>query len=138
MDKRTQREIMRRDNERRAERAVADYLALQGRDTSRQTAPNGMPLDYMPNSHRDIRVSPSSWDVSGRVVGVATGTEKTSDGTPTVRVIHSDGTEEIRTVSSIRRRRNSRPRQTGASRDHAGEYAQRVRDYGANTELANE
>jgi hypothetical protein len=137
MDRQTQREIMRRDNERRAERAVADWLALEGSDTSRQTRPDGMPLDYRANRHRDIRVSQSSWDVSGRVVGVATGTEKTSDGTPTVRVIHSDGTEEIRTVSSIRRRRNTRTRSNSSRRDNS-EYFDRVATYGANSELVND
>jgi len=70
----------------------------------------GMPVDYVPNSHRVVRVSPDFWERMLRFQpkGIAPGTEHTSDGTPTVLCTYADGTSEIRTVSSIRRTRETR------------------------------
>jgi hypothetical protein len=53
--------------------------------------------------------SRNSWDrgMTGRVVGIAPGTEETAKES-TVRVIHADGTDEIRTVSSFRKSERNR------------------------------
>lgn len=74
------------------------------------TRADGMPLDYTPNNHRDIRVSPDYWErmLRHHCVGIAPGTEDTSDGTPTVLCTYADGTSEIRTVASFSRVREAR------------------------------
>lgn len=41
--------------------------------------------------------------MAGRTVGIAPGTESTSDGTATVRVIYADGRSEIRSANSFRK-----------------------------------
>lgn len=64
------------------------------------------------NHHRDIRVSPRFKGWPTRVVGIAPGTEDTSDGTPTVLVTQRDGSSEVRTVASFRKGRKSAPRAT--------------------------
>ena len=68
-----------------------------------------MPVDYVPNSHRVVRVSPDFWERMLRFQpkGIAPGTELTSDGTPTVLCTYADGTTAIRTVSSIRRSKDT-------------------------------
>ena len=68
------------------------------------TRADGMPLDYTPNGHRTYRVSRDYWErmLNHSPVGIAPGTEATSDGTPTVLCTYADGTSEVRTVSSFR------------------------------------
>lgn len=54
--------------------------------------------------NRVHRGSDNCWNrgMRGRTVGIAPGTEATSDGTATVRVIHADGKTEIRSARSFR------------------------------------
>jgi len=68
------------------------------------TRPDGLPIDFTPNNHRTYKVSRDYWDrmLNHRPVGIAPGTEATSDGTPTVLCHYADGTSEVRTVSSFR------------------------------------
>jgi len=74
------------------------------------TRADGMPIDFTPNAHRNIKVSPDYWERMLRFqpVGIAPGTESTSDGTPTVRCTYADGTSEVRTVSSFSKVREAR------------------------------
>lgn len=102
LSKAEQRAIVKRDAERRLERDIAEHIALQ----SPKVADNGMPIDYLPNNHRDVRAS-RKWNPT-RVVGIAPGTEDISDGTPTVLVRRPGQPDEIRTVSSFRQPRRTR------------------------------
>lgn len=109
-----QRRILREDAKRRNAREASEIADLLGfAPTPDETVPRGTMLVRADaraigaTTALTVRASQSSWLDSrgylrGRVVGVAPGTEDTSDGTPTVRVIHADGTSEVRTVASFR------------------------------------
>lgn len=116
MDRETQREIMRADEERRIQRDIDEWLLLKGSDDSHiiATRDDGLALDFLPNNHRDVRVSPSTWDRSWKTPGIAPGTEATSDGTNTVRVrnLYDDTVNEVRTVASFRRPRETSRKST--------------------------
>lgn len=105
-----QRRIMRDDAQRRLDRDIAEHLALHGAVPASLTRQNGMPLDYLSNHSRLPVAHDASMYPRERAVGIATGTSDTSQG-PTVRVIHADGTTEVRTVSSFRKDRVSSTRQ---------------------------
>lgn len=108
-----QRRILREDRERRIARDVAEHLALTGSSDAEPAQ------DVLPNNHRDVRVSPRYKGWPTRVVGIAPGTESTSDGTPTVLCRYADGTSEIRTVASFRKgSRNVRPTETAQPRQN--------------------
>jgi hypothetical protein len=54
--------------------------------------------------NRVHRATDNCWNrgMRGRTVGIAPGTEDSSDGTATVRVIHANGNTEIRSARSFR------------------------------------
>jgi hypothetical protein len=140
MDRETQREIMRLDRIRRAEREQADidsFLAAKN-GTSELS-------DALPNNHRDIRASRKWADVQSRNLrGVASvgGRVLPSDGTQTVAVynFYSRGVVRIAEHSEIRRkgRATRQTRQTETVRDSGAAYYARVASLGANVELASE
>jgi hypothetical protein len=70
------------------------------------TRQDGMPVDYVPNEHRIVRVAPDSWRrmLNHTCKGVAPGTEEISDGTPTFlrRNLYDPTVSEVVTVSSVR------------------------------------
>jgi hypothetical protein len=117
-----QREIIAADRARRDAREIEEYLALQaargGTDHTRRV--NGVDPYHVTRSitgepsdrNRKHRPSGDYWTRGtferGRIVGIAPGTEDTSDGTPTVRVTRADGTSEVRTVASFRQPREAR------------------------------
>jgi len=73
------------------------------------TRQDGMPVDYVPNEHRIVRVAPDSWRrmLDFRCVGIAPGTEAESDGTHTVRVrnLYDPSINDVVPVSHFRRER---------------------------------
>jgi len=73
------------------------------------TRQDGMPVDYVPNEHRIVRVAPDSWRrmLNFRCIGIAPGTEDSSDGTPTVRVrnLYDSSVDSVVPVSHFRRER---------------------------------
>ena len=76
-----------------------------------------MPADYVPNNHRTVKASQSIWLQSGRVYGVAPGTEQTATE-PTVKCTYADGTSAVRTVRDIRTKGRARTTKiTAAPRD---------------------
>lgn len=107
------REIVKADNARRADRVIAE-LALF--DTP-SNAPEGIDpylwdrsITGVPSAgNRQPKASPNSWVVGlhHKCVGVATGTETTHKGAPTVRVITAD-TNTVRPVSDFAKARDTR------------------------------
>jgi len=85
------------------------------------TRDDGMPIDYVDNGNRIVRVAPDSWQrmLRHRCVGIAPGTEDTSDGTPTFlrRNLYDPTICEVVNVSAVRRtsaERASTPKVTEA------------------------
>lgn len=107
------REIVKADNARRADRVIAE-LALFADHTD---APEGIDpylwdrsITGVPSAgNRNPKASPNSWliGLSHRCVGVATGTETTHKGAPTVRVITADS-NTVRPVSDFAKKRDTR------------------------------
>jgi hypothetical protein len=105
LSRQEQREIVQADRDRRIMRDVEAWLLLESEASHGSlTRADGMALDYTPNRHRTTRASRSTWDRPMYVRGIAPGTEATSDGTPTVLCTYADGTSEVRTVASFRKR----------------------------------
>lgn len=92
--------IMEADLKRRHEREQEELrkLGLLDSDYVQSRNITGEPTD----KHRVHRASDDCWKrgLRGRTVGIAPDTEVT--GIATVRVIHADGTTEIRTANSFR------------------------------------
>jgi hypothetical protein len=135
-----QREIVLADRERRIQREIDEYLRLIGAPSQTvATRDDGLALDYLPNRHRTVRASQSSW-LQSRVVGIAPGTEATSDGTPTVKCTYADGTSEVRTVSSFRKSapRAAKIRSNKGSQLQNSDLHNMADIVGYATELANE
>jgi hypothetical protein len=84
-------------------------------------APDGMPVDFVPNRHRSFSASRDSWEILDRPVrGIAPSTleDGSADGSQTVDVYYADGTHEVRTVSSFTaRHRYQRAPQQSAPRE---------------------
>lgn len=120
MTRAEQRAIERADQERRDQRDIADFLALRGESTPVDRHAMAIRADARAAgmvTSQTVRVSPRWAASSPRAVGIATGTSDTSDG-PTVRVIHADGSTEVRTVDSFRAARTStRARRTTQPRE---------------------
>lgn len=105
--------IVKADNARRADRIVAE-LALFDQPSD---APDGIDpylwdrsITGVPSAgNRQPKASPNSWTVGlhHKCKGVATGTETTHKGEPTVRVITAD-TNTIRPVSDFSKKRDTR------------------------------
>lgn len=108
------REIVKQDNARRADRLVAELALFADKS---HDAPDGIDPYHWDRSitgvpsegNRNPKASPNSWLVglSHRCVGVATGTETTHKGPPTVRVITADS-NMIRPVSDFSKKRDTR------------------------------
>lgn len=70
--------------------------------------------------------SGNGWDrgLRGRTIGIAPGTEATSDGTATVKVTYADGTSIIRSANSFREKKMAtKVRQHNESRRSIAECA---------------
>jgi hypothetical protein len=121
-----QRAIVAADAERRRAREIDEYLQLHGsseasesydpRLTALPCQTSGVGVVYPP---RRVRVSEDSWTrgMRGRTVGVAPGTEDSATEA-TVRVIHADGSSEIRTASSFRAVRETQRRRHAERASH--------------------
>jgi len=73
------RRIEREDQERRNQRLIEEFTSIFDSRIV-EVGKGDLPPDFVPNHNRKVRASKDFWSVSGRVVGVAPGTE-TETGT---------------------------------------------------------
>lgn len=113
MDRATQREIMRADQERRDARLIEEYLALH--TPSKPFPPHSMIVRADAKAMGAVtaqttRVTPPWATLRDKCVGVAPGDDG-SEGC-SVLVTQADGTSEVRLVSSFRKGRTQGTRRT--------------------------
>jgi hypothetical protein len=117
LTRKQQREIMERDERARIDRLIAEYVALAGKGFNPPPGSMFIRADARAMgavTALDCRVSPRWKQSHPRAIGRATRSDDNSQG-PTVRVIHADGTEEIRTVASYRKGKQGTSRARRAS-----------------------
>lgn len=131
MARRTSRADRIARREREIDSLVAAAMIAYPASPTPNTRADGMPLDYLANSHRDVRDTVSSWDRG--LFGRTRAYTRTPDGTiapDTVRVTSADGSTVV--VSSRGFGRDSAPRQSGQSgQTRIGEYEARIERFGA-------
>lgn len=122
-----QREIVRADRARRLARQLDEDIEIFGPPKASENHAGKLLVRSDARAMGCVtalttRASRSSWldkngQLRGRVVGIAPGTEDTSDGTPTVLVTHADGRSEVLPANGFGRKvnRKSAPRQTAAA-----------------------